>query len=120
MIILVRLVNIIFFLDGCVYALLLAVEEAFVLLLAFALLRGVTVSSTPVAYLVRRFFLISGSFIIRATGPVVALGLCLGLEAVVVVLFTVRAVVGRVAIFAAFAADSFVLLLCPNCKGFLS
>ena len=33
----------------------MAVEEALALLLAFALLRGVTVSSSPVADLVRRF-----------------------------------------------------------------
>ena len=116
LIIFVRLLNLTFFLDGCVPALLLAVEEALALLLAFASLRGVTMSSAPVANPVRHFS-VSGRLTIRADGLVVTLVLCLGLESV---LFTVWAIVGRVAILATFSADSFGLLLCPSYKSFLS
>ena len=104
MVIFIRLLNVLFFLDGRVPAILLVVEEALALPLGLAFLRDVTMSSAPVADLVRRFFSISGRLTISADGHVVTLVLCLGLESV---LFTVRAIVGRVAILATFSVDSF-------------
>ena len=87
------------------------------MLLALAFLRCMTVSSAPVADLVGCFFLSQESLFIRAAGPVVTLVLCLGIESV---LFMVWEIVGRVSILATLSRDSFVLLLCPSRKSFLS
>ena len=59
----------------------------------------------------------SGSIIIGVTQPVIAVGVGLGLESIVVVVF--GTVAGGVSILSTFPTDSFVLLLCSGHKSFI-